>query len=75
MRTEQDIMTVPQVAEYLGIGQTKAWELVWSGSIPSFQPGGRLRRVRRAELERWIEQREAETETEIETSRQLMRCY
>ena len=66
---EKQILTVPEVASFLGIGTTKAWELVWGGSIPSFRPGGKLRRVRRAELLHWIEQREAETETEIAMSR------
>jgi excisionase family DNA binding protein len=59
---ERQVLTVPEVAEFLGIGTTKAWELVWSGSVPSFQPGGRLRRVRRAELERYIERQERETQ-------------
>lgn len=65
----KQVLTVPEVASFLGISTTKAWELVWSGSIPSFRPGGRLRRVRREELLRWIQQREAEGETESEMSR------
>jgi len=58
---QKDVLTVPEVAQYLGIGTTKTWELVWAGSIPSFHPGGRLVRVRKTELERWIRQREEET--------------
>jgi excisionase family DNA binding protein len=61
MRTEREVLTVPEVAGYLGIGTTKCWELVNSGSIPSFRPGGRLVRVRKTELVEWMEQLEKET--------------
>jgi excisionase family DNA binding protein len=59
--TNDKVLTVPEVAKYLSLGTTKTWELVKCGSISSFRAGGRSVRVRRAELERWIEQQERET--------------
>jgi excisionase family DNA binding protein len=64
--TEREVLTVPQVADYLGIGETKCWELVNSGSIQSFRPGGRLVRIRKAELLDWIGRREKEAKVAID---------
>lgn len=62
---DKEVLTVSEVAQYLGIGTTKAWELVWSGSIPSFRPGGRSVRVRKAELLNWVKAQEQKTKEEI----------
>jgi excisionase family DNA binding protein len=61
VRTEREVLTVPEVAELLRLGPTKTWELVKCGSIPSFRPGARRVLVRRAALEHWIGQCEEET--------------
>lgn len=66
---EREVLTVPEVAEYLSIGTTKAWELVWRGSIPSFRPQARLVRVRKTELVRWIREREEESREAIASGR------
>ncbi len=50
---ERMLLTIPQVAETLGIGKTLAWQLVARGEIPSMRLG-RLVRVPRAALEDWL---------------------
>ena len=54
--TPGEIMTPEQLAEYLGLGRTYTYRLLSSGEIPSFKIG-RLRRIRRVDVERWLERR------------------
>ncbi|ABG04870.1 phage transcriptional regulator, AlpA [Rubrobacter xylanophilus DSM 9941] len=56
MERDKEYLKVPEVAEYLQIGRTRAYELVGSGEIPSVRIGRSLR-VSRRELERWLEER------------------
>lgn len=55
MDGEKEYMKVPEVAEYLQIGRSRAYELVADGEIPSVKIG-RSVRVSRRELKRWLEQ-------------------
>ncbi len=55
MEREKEYLKVPEVAEFLRIGRSRAYELVGSGEIPSVKIG-RSVRVSRKELERWLEQ-------------------
>ena len=48
------LLKVPEVAEILGLGLTKTWALINTGSIPSIRIG-RSRRVRHRDLEAWID--------------------
>lgn len=48
------LMTPEQVAAYLGCKRTFCYELLRSGAIPSLKVG-RLRRVRREDLERYVD--------------------
>lgn len=48
-------LKVPEVALLLGIGRTKAYELVAKGVIPSVQLDGMVRVPRRA-LEAWLDE-------------------
>jgi excisionase family DNA binding protein len=54
-QTMQEWLALRQVQEILGIGSTKAYELVATGEIPSVRIG-RAIRVSRQELERWLEE-------------------
>jgi excisionase family DNA binding protein len=47
------LMTPEQVATYLGCGRTYAYERLRTGEIPSLKLG-RLRRVRREDLEWYV---------------------
>ena len=49
-QTMQEWLTLRQVQEILGIGSTKAYELVATGVIPSIKVGRSIR-VNRQELE------------------------
>jgi excisionase family DNA binding protein len=50
--TEQrHFLTVLELADYLRVSRTKAYQLVWSGEMPSVRVGGQLR-IPREELER-----------------------
>jgi excisionase family DNA binding protein len=49
-----ELCTVPQVAEILKIGPTKAWELVRTGRLKSVSLG-KSRRVPRSAIEEFID--------------------
>lgn len=51
---EPALLTIPQVAQKLGIGETKAWDLVGRGEIASIRLG-KCRRVPLAALDAFIE--------------------
>lgn len=61
MDREKEYLKVPQVAEFLQIGRSRAYELVGSGEIPSVRIG-RSVRVSRKELERWLEEQRYDAE-------------
>ena len=48
-------LKVPEVAEVLRIGRSRAYEMVAEGKIPSVRIG-RSVRVNRKELDRWLEE-------------------
>jgi excisionase family DNA binding protein len=48
-------LTLREVQEILGIGKTKAYELVATGEIPAVRIGRSIR-INRQELERWLEE-------------------
>jgi excisionase family DNA binding protein len=50
------LLGADELARELGVGRTTAYSLLWSGAIPSMK-GGRLRKVRREDLEAYIEAR------------------
>ena len=52
----KETLSPEDVAVLVGCGRTTAYKLLADGSIPSFTVG-RLRRVRRADAERFIEER------------------
>jgi excisionase family DNA binding protein len=52
----KDILSPEEVAVVLGCGRTMAYHLISSSEIPSFQIG-RLRRIRRIDVERFVEER------------------
>ena len=54
MNDDQLLLTVPEVAKVLRIGRNLAYELVARGEIPSVRLG-RVIRVPRSSLERWLE--------------------
>lgn len=51
---DQEWFTVNELREWLGLGRTKAHELVASGEIPSYKIG-KLRRIRKVDVEQWLE--------------------
>lgn len=61
MDGEKEYMKVPEMAEFLQIGRSRAYELVGSGEIPSVRIG-RSVRVSRSKLERWLEEQSQEPE-------------
>jgi excisionase family DNA binding protein len=54
MDARHEFMKVAEVAQELRIARSRAYELVADGSIPAVKIG-RSVRVRRKELERWLE--------------------
>lgn len=54
---ETRYIKVIEVAQYLGIGRSQAYDLVKRGVIPSVRIGSRTLRVSLDELEKWIEEK------------------
>jgi len=51
--TEKEWLSLKDVQQMLGIGRTKAYELVATGELPAVRIG-RCIRVNRKELENWL---------------------
>lgn len=57
MQTEveqKEWFTTDELVRWLGLGRTKAYEMLRTGEIPSYKIG-RIRRIRRQDLEAWLE--------------------
>lgn len=52
---EDAILNPEQLATYLGIGRTMAYQILAQKRIPSFTIG-KLRRVRRSDVDRYVEE-------------------
>lgn len=52
---EQEWISVAQMQKLIGIGRTKAYELIATGEIPAVKIG-RVLRVNRRQLDKWLEQ-------------------
>jgi excisionase family DNA binding protein len=50
------LLSAEEMARELGVGRTTGYSLLWSGAIPSMKIGA-LRKVRREDLEAFIEAR------------------
>ena len=59
-----EIMTVPQVAEYLHTCTETIYRVVKKGKIPALRVGRDLR-FRRSELEAWMAQQQRETDRAV----------
>jgi excisionase family DNA binding protein len=51
---QKEWFTTDELVRWLGLGRTKAYEMLRSGEIPSYKIG-RIRRIRRQDLEAWLE--------------------
>lgn len=55
-----ELLDIASVAEYLGVSERTVYNKVRSGELPAFKVG-RLWRIRRGDLDSWIEQRQGPT--------------
>jgi len=51
------LLRIPEVAETLGIGRTKIYELIATGELPTIRVG-RAIRISVSTLQKWVEERE-----------------
>lgn len=49
-----DFISAEELGRWLMLGRTRTWELLAGGEIPSYKIG-RLRRIRKADVERYLE--------------------
>ncbi len=54
MDRQQEWMSPEEFREWLGIGRTKCYEMLSRDEVPSYKVG-KLRRIRRFDVERWLE--------------------
>jgi len=55
--SDDEILTIRELASYLKIAEKTAYRFVAEGRIPGFKVGGSWR-FRRSEIERWIAKQE-----------------
>jgi excisionase family DNA binding protein len=60
---DKGLLKIEEAARVLSLGRSKTYQLVMEGAIPSIHIG-RSRRIPAAALERWIDQRTQEAETD-----------
>ncbi len=58
---ERTLLTVPEAAQYLGIRNTKAYEMAARNDLPGLVRIGRLVKVHKPTLDRWLEEQAAGT--------------
>lgn len=51
------LLRIPEVAETLGIGRTKIYEMIATGELPTVRVG-RAVRISVTTLQKWVEERE-----------------
>jgi excisionase family DNA binding protein len=51
------LLRIPEVAEKLGIGRTKIYEMIATGELPTIRIG-RAVRISVTTLQKWVEERE-----------------
>ena len=51
------LLRIPEVAEMLGIGRTKSYEMIATGELPTICVG-RAVRISVSTLQKWVEERE-----------------
>jgi len=56
-------MTLDEVAQHLRIGKRTAYGWAKSGKLPAFKVGGTWR-FDRADIDRWVDERKKESDTE-----------
>ncbi len=55
-----EVLTMKEVAALLKIGEKTAYTMAKRGDLPGFKVGGQWR-FKRADIDRWIEERKSET--------------
>jgi len=60
IKTTRQTLAAPEIAEYLGISRSGAYNLLHAASFPSFHIGGRVMVTRKA-FEKWLDDQQAET--------------
>jgi excisionase family DNA binding protein len=53
---QKEWFTTDELVNWLGLGRTKAYEMLRSGEIPSYKIG-RIRRIRRQDVDAWLERK------------------
>jgi len=51
---QKEWFSTDELVRWLGLGRTKAYEMLRSGEIPSYKIG-RIRRIRRQDVDAWLE--------------------
>lgn len=59
-----DVMTLPEVAEYLRLTEKTTYRLAADGTLPGFKVGGSWR-FRQVDIDAWIEAKKAETRQSV----------
>ncbi len=54
------LLRIPEVAETLGIGRTKIYEMIATGELPTVRVG-RAVRISVSTLQKWVEEREQQS--------------
>lgn len=61
-----DVMTLPEVAEYLRLTEKTTYRLAADGTLPGFKVGGSWR-FRQVDIDAWIEAKKVETKQSVKS--------
>lgn len=59
-RVPSPLLTIDEVADYLGVSRPQVYRLRVNHGLPSVQFGRKLRRFRKDEVDRWLDEQQRE---------------
>lgn len=51
---QKEILTIDEVAEFLGLSKSRVYKMTSNREIPYYKPGGKVTYFNRQDLEQWI---------------------
>lgn len=64
--SQQEVLTLAQACDYLGVSRSYVYKLTCNKQIPHYCPSGKKIYFKRSELEEWLLQNKQTSATEIE---------
>lgn len=63
--TQKEVLTLDEVAIYMGAAKSHIYKLTMKGEIPHYKPTGKVCYFNRKEIESWLQRNRVKTDAEI----------